>query len=152
MKQTVTKNTSDYIKECLREVVTSGTGTTAAIDGYTVGGKTGTAEKVDTSGKGKGRLKDQYILSFIGCVPCENPQVVCYTLMDTPKDDPQATAYNTGLWKHIMKQVLPYMGIQKTEKIDKKAIKQSFETEFYADGIIEGDDGSLILKDENTEN
>lgn len=152
VKQTVTKNTSDYIKECLREVVTSGTGTTAAIDGYTVGGKTGTAEKVDTSGKGKGRLKDQYILSFIGCVPCENPQVVCYTLMDTPKDDPQATAYNTGLWKYIMKQVLPYMGIQKTEKIEKKAIKQSFETEFYADGIIEGDDGSLILKDEEIDN
>ncbi len=149
VKQTITKETSDYIKECLREVVTDGTGTTAAIDGYTVGGKTGTAEKVDTSGKGTGRLKDQYILSFLGCVPCENPQVVCYTLMDSPEDNTQATAYNTELWTYIMKQVLPYLGVEKTEKIEKKAKKQNLETEFYSDGIIEGDDGSLILKDED---
>ena len=146
VKQTITKETSDYIKECLRSVVTDGTGSTAAISGYTVGGKTGTAEKVDTSGKGKGRLKNQYILSFLGCVPCENPQVVCYTLMDTPKKDPQATAYNTELWTDIMKQVLPYLGVEKTEKIEKKAKKQNLETEFYSDGIIEGDDGSLVKK------
>lgn len=152
VKQTVTKDTSNYIRECIREVVTTGTGTTAAIKGYTIGGKTGTAEKVDTSGNGIGRLKDQYILSFIGCAPCENPQVVCYTLMDTPKDNPQATAYNTELWTYIMKQVLPYLGIQKTEKVEQKAISQSLETEFYSDGIIEGDDGSLILKDETDDN
>lgn len=149
VKQTVTRETSDFIKECLRAVVLEGTGSTAAIPGYTVGGKTGTAEKVDTSGKGIGRLNNQYILSFLGCIPCENPQVVCYTLMDTPKDDPQATAYNTDLWTYIMKQVAPYMGIEKTEKTETKAKKQSLETEFYSNGIIEGDDGSLILKDDN---
>lgn len=149
VKQTVTKDTSDYIKECLREVVLTGTGSTAAMKGYTVGGKTGTAEKVDTSGKGIGRLKNQYILSFLGCVPCENPEVVCYTLMDTPEDDPQATAFNTELWTYIMEQVLPYMGIEKTEKLETKAKKQSLTSEFYSTGIIEGDDGSLIIKDEN---
>lgn len=149
VKQTVTKDTSDYIKECLRAVVTEGTGSTAAMKGYTVGGKTGTAEKVDTSGNGIGRIKDEYILSFIGCVPCENPKVVCYTLMDSPKEDTQATAYNTELWRYIMKQVLPYLGVEKTEKVEKKAIKQSLETEFYSNGIIEGDDGSLITNKDN---
>lgn len=149
VKQTVTRDTSDFIKECLRAVVTEGTGTTAAIKGYTVGGKTGTAEKVDTSGKGKGRIKGEYILSFLGCVPCENPKVVCYTLMDSPKDNTQATAYNTELWTDIMKQVLPYLGVEKTEKVEKKAKKQSLETEFYANGIIEGDDGSLIYNEDN---
>lgn len=148
VKQTVTKDTSDFIKECLRAVVTEGTGSTAAIKGYTVGGKTGTAEKVDTSGKGKGRIRGEYILSFLGCVPCENPKVVCYTLMDSPKDNTQATAYNTELWTDIMKQVLPYLGVEKTEKVEAKAKKQSLEKEFYANGIIEGDDGSLVLKDE----
>lgn len=149
VKQTVTQDTSNYIKECLRAVVTEGTGSTAAIKGYTVGGKTGTAEKVDTSGNGTGRIKGEYILSFLGCVPCENPEVVCYTLMDSPKDNTQATAYNTELWTNIMKQVLPYLGIEKTEKIETKAKKQSLETEFYANGIIEGDDGSLIYKEDN---
>ena len=43
VKETVTRETSDFIKNCLREVVLSGTGTTAAIEGYTIGGKTGTA-------------------------------------------------------------------------------------------------------------
>lgn len=147
MKQTVTKETSDYIKECLRAVVTDGTGSTAAIDGYTVGGKTGTAEKVDTSiGK---RIQGEYILSFLGCVPCENPEVVCYTLMDSPKDNTQATAYNTEMWTDIMKQVLPYLGIEKTEKTEKKAKKQSLITEFYSNSIVEGDDGSLIPKEDN---
>ena len=146
VKETCTKDTTTYVKQCLREVVLTGTGSTAAIPGYTVGGKTGTAEKVNTSGKGKGRLKDQYILSFIGAVPCENPKVLCYTLMDSPKENTQATAFNTELWTYIMKQVLPYLGVEKTEKIEKKAKKKSLAQEFYSDGIIEGDDGSLVLK------
>ena len=48
VKQTITKETSDYIKECLRSVVTDGTGSTAAIRGYTVGGNKVYVEKVDT--------------------------------------------------------------------------------------------------------
>ncbi len=116
VKETITKETSEFIKKSLRQVVLTGTGTTAAIEGYTVGGKTGTAEKVNTSGTGIGRIKNQYILSFIGCVPIENPEVVCYTLMDTPEENAEATAYNTELWTYIMKQVLPYLGIEKTAK------------------------------------
>ena len=115
VKETITRETSDFIKECLKEVVKTGTGKTAAIPGYSVGGKTGTAEKVYTSGK-IGRIKGQHILSFIGCVPCENPQVVCYTVMDSPAGNSEATAYNTEFWTYIMKQILPYMGIDKTEK------------------------------------
>lgn len=116
VKETITKETSEFIKKSLRQVVLTGTGTTAAIEGYSVGGKTGTAEKVNTSGSGIGRIKNQYILSFIGCVPVENPEVVCYTLMDTPEENAEATSYNTELWTYIMKQVLPYLGIEKTAK------------------------------------
>ena len=147
VKQTCTRKTTTFLRQALREVVLTGTGTTAAIDGYTVAGKTGTAEKVNTSGNGTGRLAGQYILSFLGMVPCENPKVVCYTLMDSPRDNTQATAYNTELWTYIMKQVLPYMGIEKTEKIEQKAKKKSLVKEFYSNGIIQGDDGSLVVKD-----
>ena len=147
VKQTCTRNTTTFLRQALREVVLTGTGTTAAIDGYTVAGKTGTAEKVDTSKNGKGRLAGQYILSFIGTVPCENPKLVCYTLMDSPRDNTQATAYNTELWTDIMKQVLAYKGIEKTEKVEKKAKKKSLTKEFYSNGIISGDDGSLVIKD-----
>ena len=147
VKQTCTRKTTTFMRQALREVVLTGTGTTAAIDGYTVAGKTGTAEKVNTSGNGVGRLAGQYILSFLGMVPCENPKVVCYTLMDSPRDNTQATAYNTELWTNIMKQVLPYMGIEKTEKIEEKAKKKSLAKEFYSNGIIQGDDGSLVVKD-----
>ncbi len=145
VKQTVTRETSDFIKESLRAVVLEGTGSTASIDGYTVGGKTGTAEKMDETGK---RADNEYILSFLGCVPCENPEVVCYTLMDTPEDDPQATAFNTALWKEIMGQVLPYLGVEKTEKIEEKAKQQNLTTEFYSNGIIEGEDGNLVPNEE----
>lgn len=154
VRQTVTKETSEFIKEGLRAVVTDGTGTGTAIPGYTVGGKTGTAEKVDTSGEGIGRLENQYILSFLGCVPNENPQVVCYTLMDTPKDDPDSTAYNTEFWRAIMEEVLPYLHIEKTEDAGKdkdiKGTKKSDVQESYDEGIISGDDGSLV--DEDAEN
>lgn len=148
VRQTVTAETSEYIKECLRAVVTDGTGTGTAIPGYTVGGKTGTAEKVDTSGEGIGRLENQYILSFLGCVPCEEPKVVCYTLMDTPEEDPDSTAYNTEFWSAIMKDVLPYLHIEKTEDAGKdkdiKGTKKSDIQESYDQGIISGDDGSFV--------
>lgn len=153
VRQTVTSETSEFIKECLRAVVTDGTGTGSAISGYTVGGKTGTAEKVDTSGNGIGRLENQYILSFLGCVPCEDPKVVCYTLMDTPEDDPDSTAYNTEFWSAIMKEVLPYLHIEKTEDAGKdediKGTKKSDVQESYDEGIISGDDGSLVNNDNN---
>lgn len=146
VRQTVTKETCEFIKESLRAVVTDGTGKGTAISGYTVGGKTGTAQKVDTSGEGTGRLENQYILSFLGCVPCENPQVVCYTLMDTPKEDPDSTAYNTEFWKAVMSEVLPYLHIDKTEDEGKdkdiKGTEKSDIDETYERGIIEGDDGS----------
>ena len=73
VKETVTDKTSDFIKEALRAVVTDGTGKTAAIPGYTIGGKTGTAEKHYTDGK-TGRIPGEYIVSFLGCAPVENPE------------------------------------------------------------------------------
>lgn len=139
VKQTVTSKTSEYIRECLRAVVTDGTGKTAAIDGYTISGKTGTAEKVEDGQ----RVSGEYIISFLGAVPAEKPEIVCYTLMDSPEDDPDSTAYNTEFWSAIMKEVLPYLHIAKTEDNGKDADINGTEpddiSENYDDGIINGE-------------
>ncbi|MBR3644958.1 MAG: penicillin-binding protein 2, partial [Lachnospiraceae bacterium] len=139
VKQTVTGKTSEFIRECLRAVVTDGTGKTAAIDGYTVSGKTGTAEKVEDGT----RVRGQYIISFLGAVPAEKPEVVCYTLMDSPEDDPDSTAYNTEFWSAIMKEVLPYLHVAKTEDegkdADIKGTQPDDISEQFEEGIISGE-------------
>lgn len=107
VKQTITEDTSEFIKDGLRMVVTEGTGSKAAIKGYDIGGKTGTAEKLP-------RGNNEYMLSFIGCVPCKKPEVVCYVVIDTPKENPSDSEYATQLFQNIMKEVLPYMNIYKS--------------------------------------
>ncbi len=116
VKQTVTPTTSKFINEALRTVVTKGTGAKAAIDGYEVAGKTGTAEKLP-------RGNNQYVLSFIGSVPYDDPEVVCYVVIDTPKKNPDDSGKAAQLFHNIMEEVLPYMNIFKTDTKDKNNSK-----------------------------
>lgn len=66
-------------------VVTEGTGSRATVEGYTIGGKTGTAEKIP-------RNKGNYVLSFIGFSPVENPQIMLYVAVDEPDVESQSTS------------------------------------------------------------
>lgn len=111
VKQTITDETSDFLRKALMNVTVGGTGKTARVDGYVVGGKTGTAQK-------ENKEKDEYILSFLGFAPYENPEVVCYVIVDAPDvDDPGSSSYSSILWSNIMKEVLPYMNIFPTENV-----------------------------------
>ena len=110
IKKTISKETSDIIKDYMRGVVEEGTGSTAAVKGYDVGGKTGTAEKLP-------RDNEKYVLSFIGYAPQENPQVVVYVAIDevnsaTPSDGKLAP----GLAADIMKEIFPYLGVTKASQ------------------------------------
>lgn len=96
VKQTVSKETSDKLKEYMQETVDSGTGTKARLKNYTVGGKTGTAQKIP-------RSAGTYIVSFCGFAPVENPQVVVYVVIDEIQKSSQT---NTGLAVEIAKNVL----------------------------------------------
>ncbi|MGN0383880.1 MAG: peptidoglycan D,D-transpeptidase FtsI family protein [Eubacterium sp.] len=144
VKQTVTEETSEFIREALRLVVTEGTGSKAGIEGYTVGGKTGTAEKTP---RGNG----EYVLSFIGCVPCEAPQVVCYVVVDTPEENPSDSSYASSFFASIMEDVLPYLNIYATESgEDKEEIGKGEDTnpstnESYDGngGIVDGNDRGI---------
>lgn len=96
VKQTISKETSDKIKSYMKETVESGTGTKAKLEDYTVGGKTGTAQKIP-------RSAGTYIVSFCGFAPVENPQVVVYVVIDEIQKSSQT---NTGLAVEMAKTVL----------------------------------------------
>lgn len=146
VKQTITSETSELIKEYLRAVVTDGTGTGAAVDGYLVGGKTGTAQTIDS--ETGTRSSSKYILSFMGCVPYDDPEVVCYIIMDSPKDDPDNVGFVTEMWSDLMSEVLPYLNIyQSTDSGHDDDLDDTTSddiSESYDNGIIDGDDGSLV--------
>ena len=78
-----------------------------AIEGYDIGGKTGTAEKLP-------RSANNYLLSFIGYAPQENPQVVVYVVVDEPNVAEQASSsYAMQIASDIMAEIFPYLGVEK---------------------------------------
>ena len=81
VRQVISKDTSKEVASALESVVTNGTGRSAFIDGYRVGGKTGTAQKVNNGIY----MVGNYIVSFIGFMPSNNPKIVLYVAIDNPK-------------------------------------------------------------------
>lgn len=111
IKQTITKDTSEFLKQSLVNTVVAGTGKAAAVEGYDVGGKTGTAQHHDKD-------DDTYLLSFLGFAPYDNPQIVCYVVVDAPDvDDPGSSSYASKLFSAIMTEVLPYMDVFPTKDV-----------------------------------
>ena len=107
--RTVSQETSDLIKDYMYSVVKEGTGATAAVEGYDIGGKTGTAEKHP---RGKGN----YLVSFIGYAPQENPQVMIYVVIDEPNTSVQSNSgFATAMAADIMEEILPYLGVEKIQ-------------------------------------
>ncbi len=112
-RRTITQKSSDLLCKYLFSTVEEGTAKPAAVSGYEVCGKTGTAEKHPT---GLGN----YLVSFIGCVPSKNPELVCYVVIDEPDTQDQAhSTYATEFASSLLKDVLPILGIKPTrEKTD----------------------------------
>jgi stage V sporulation protein D (sporulation-specific penicillin-binding protein) len=116
LKKTVSESTSAHIRDYTVMVVEGhdGTGITARPAGYRIGGKTGTAETLP-------RGNDEYVVSFIGYAPAENPQVVCYVVVDRANIEEQDNPmYATGIFRNVMEEVLPYLGIYMTEPVTEK--------------------------------
>ena len=110
VKKTISEETSEVIKDYMLGVVQEGTGSSAAVEGYDIGGKTGTAEKLP---RGNGK----YLVSFIGYAPQENPEVVVYVVVDEPNVAAQASSsYATELASKIMSEIFPYLGITKSSE------------------------------------
>ncbi len=109
LRKTISAETSEQIRPYLRAVMDYGTGINAVVPGYDIGGKTGTAEKLP-------REAENYVLSFIGCAPLENPEVVVYVVIDEPNVAKQETSqYVLELSQKIMSQAFPYLNITMKE-------------------------------------
>lgn len=140
IRQTISASTSEKICSYLFETVQNGTGRSAKVPGYSMGGKTGTAERV-------GRDKKNYLISFIGYVPAESPQVVVYVVIDRPNIYPQSQSkYATTLAKDIMTEVLPYMNIfpdQEYTQEELDAMNEEHNGENGTEGTTEnGEEGN----------
>ena len=108
VRRTISEDTSAKMRQILKEVVEEGTGKKAIVEGYEIGGKTGTAEKIP---RGNGK----YILSFIGFAPVSDPQVVIYCVVNEPGVADQASSgAGTLLFNKIAEDLLPYMNVYRT--------------------------------------
>ena len=111
LKQTVSKGTSDILKQYMYNTVTSGTGSNAKVDGYSLGGKTGTAEKLP-------RNQGNYLVSFLGFAPYENPELVIYCVVDEPNSEDQPHSYYAqNIVREILEEIYPYMNIYPDEEM-----------------------------------
>lgn len=132
LRETISKSTSDTLKQFMYSTVTAGTGETAKVDGYSMGGKTGTAQKIPRDGI-------NYLLSFIGFAPVENPQLVIYCVVDEPNVEIQwHSTFAQNIVREILEEVLPYMNIYRDEE----------ETGIHAGWDIRGEDaGETAMTD-----
>ena len=142
LRKTVSKQTSDRVKEALRAVMTDGTGVPANVEGYDIGGKTGTAEKLP---RGNG----DYLLSFIGYAPQENPEVVIYVVIDEPNvENQELSSYVLELSQKIMAEAFPYLNITRNgdalpeDSGVREDVQQDFDENF--EDTYSNQDGAYI--------
>lgn len=125
LKQVISTETSAQVREYCEQVIfgANGTGSRACPAGYRIGGKTGTAETVSKSGT---REKDEYVCSFLGYAPADDPQIAIYVVLNRPNAAQQdlATRKACLLVKDVLTEVLPYLNIFMTEELTEDQKKE----------------------------
>lgn len=117
-RRVISEETSETMRYALEMVGSQGSGKSAYIDGYRVGGKTGTAQKA----KDGAYISGEYILSFVGIAPMDDPQLVVYVAIDNPKNTIQyGGVVAAPIARSILAEALPYIGVEpREEQIEKK--------------------------------
>ena len=140
IRKTISEETSEIMCQLLRSVVTEGTAKNASVSGFSIGGKTGTSEKIDILDE-NGKPTLDKIVSFVGVAPMENPEYIVLVALDTP-------SRSTGMYISggvmaaptvgaVMADILPYLGVEKTVT----------ETDPAATQVIPGDLTGLTQKE-----
>lgn len=152
VRRTISEDVSSQLRQSLKGVVEEGTGGSAAVDGYSIGGKTGTAEKIP-------RNHGKYLLSFIGFSPIDNPQVVIYVVVDEPNVESQSSSGAAKqIFADIAEEAFPYLNIYKTgEEYDydpATAIDESmipiYQGDVPANDVAGGSDNPYVSGDTGT--
>ena len=118
-RQTISKETSDTMRTLIESVVTEGTAKNASVAGFSIGGKTGTSEKIDVFDENGQRVQDK-IVSFVGIAPMEDPEYIVLVALDTPSRE-------TGIYISggvmaaptvgaVMADILPYLGVERKQE------------------------------------
>lgn len=115
IKQTISADTSEKIVQYCNATVVDGTGEKAKPAGYAVGGKTGTSETIPRGNR-------EYVVSFMGYAPADDPQVLVYVVIDRPNVEDQSLSTKYACWmaRDIFADMLPYMNIFMTEELTEK--------------------------------
>lgn len=146
VRNVISKKTSEEVRNALESVVTNGTGRTAFIDEYRVGGKTGTAQKVQNGSY----MIGNYIVSFIGFLPANNPKIVVYIAVDNAKGTTQyGGTIAAPIAKDILNASIDILDIKKPTNASEKNYNVN-EKKFIVVPNVEGielDEAKKILKD-----
>ena len=134
LKKTVSSSTSELLKQYLNATVSDGTGKYAKVPGYSMGGKTGTAQKLP---RGQGN----YLVSFIGFAPVDNPQLLVYVVVDEPNAEEEFhSTFAQEIAKGIFEETLPYLNIYPDEDI--VVTEETDPAEAPADGTTDVPDSA----------
>lgn len=127
VRRTISEETSKTMCALIESVVTEGTAKNAAVAGYSIGGKTGTSEKIDVFDENGQRVLDK-IVSFVGLAPMDDPQYIVLVALDTPSR--QTGIYISGgvmaapTVGAVMADILPYLGVKQKETGDDASARQ----------------------------
>lgn len=133
VRKIISEETSSNVRRALESVVTNGSGRNAYIEGYRVGGKTGTAQKVENGAY----LVGNYILSFIGFLPADDPEIVVYVAINNPKKVVQyGGVVSAPVAKNIMLDAIDALGIEKRNTSTEKKYNWNDKKYYTVDNVI----------------
>lgn len=142
-RQVISKETADKMLLMMADVVENGTASRAKSSSYSIGGKTGTANKVLEDGTGY--YEDQYVASFVGLAPIEDPVIAVLVIVDNPKDQYYGSIVATPAGKNIIEYTLENLGLPKNTKIKSSEYTDLIKVPDLTNRLI-GDGGSILTQ------
>ena len=132
-RKVISSKTSSIMRNALENVVAKGGGKSAYIEGYRIGGKTGTAQKQENGSY----LVNNYIMSFISVVPANDPEAVLYIAIDNPKNTPMLSSYTTTpIARRILLDIIDALDIEKQNNEIEKDLEWNDKITYEVPNVV----------------